>query len=167
MRIGLVDVDAEWRGKVTFPNHALMKIAAYHKAHGDQVTWYQPLTTGHVDICYLSKVFGDEYTKDYRWPIDADKVVRGGSGYAISIQDGKEVYQRGKDPPLSPEIEAIRPDYGIYSAWGIANTAYGFLTRGCPRACSFCHVCAMQGRQVHTVAQLNDFWNGQKKHRTP
>lgn len=162
MRIGLVDVDAEWRGKVTFPNLALMKISAYHKARGDEVTWYYPLTTGHVDICYLSKVFGDEYTKDYRWPINADVVIRGGSGYAIDIQGGKEVYHKERDNPLPPEIESMYPDYGIYSTYGIKDTAYGFLTRGCPRGCFFCHVCAMQGREVCTVAQLNDFWAGQK-----
>lgn len=42
MRIGLIDVDAESRGKVTFPNVPLMKIAAYHKMLGDTVEWYQP-----------------------------------------------------------------------------------------------------------------------------
>lgn len=37
MRIGLIDVDAESRGKVTFPNLALMKISAWHKLRGDSV----------------------------------------------------------------------------------------------------------------------------------
>lgn len=42
MRIGLVDVDGTGR----FPNIALMKISAYHKANGDSVEWYDPLWGG-------------------------------------------------------------------------------------------------------------------------
>ena len=38
MTIGLIDVDG---GK--FPNYALMKIAAYHKALGDTVEWADPM----------------------------------------------------------------------------------------------------------------------------
>lgn len=39
--------------------------------------------------------------------------------------------------------------------------AYGFLTRGCPRGCSFCHVAAKEGRCAHKVADLSQFWRGQ------
>lgn len=51
------------------------------------------------------------------------------------------------------------PDYSLY---GITDTAYGFLTKGCPRGCDFCHVKDMQGRATRTVARLSEFWNGQK-----
>lgn len=37
MNIGILAVDSN------FPNLALMKISAYHKARGDQVEWYNPL----------------------------------------------------------------------------------------------------------------------------
>lgn len=161
MRIGLIDVDAESRGKVTTPNLALMKLSAYHKAKGDTVEWYKPLLSGHMDIVYMSRVFGDEYTKDYLWPVDADTVIRGGSGYAISVVDGKEVHDKRLDLDLPPDVERMMPDYGLYDIDN--DTAYGFLTRGCPRGCFFCHVCSMQGRQVHTVNRLSDFWTGQKK----
>lgn len=52
VRVGLIDVDAEYRGKVTFPNIALMKISAWHKQHGDSVEWYTPLLSGHMDRVY-------------------------------------------------------------------------------------------------------------------
>lgn len=159
MRIGLIDVDAESRGKVTFPNLAIMKISAWHKAQGDAVEWYKPLLSGHMDIVYMSKVFGDEYTQDYQFPIDADRIVKGGSGYAISVTDGLEVYDKAKDAPLLDAVEHIMPDYSLY---GITDTAYGFLTKGCPRGCTFCHVGKMQGRAAKHFSNLHEFWNGQK-----
>jgi hypothetical protein len=159
MRIGLIDVDAESRGKVTFPNLSLMKISAWHKSQGDHVEWYKPLVSGHMDLVYMSKVFGDEYTKDYEFPIDADRIIKGGSGYAISIVDGKEVYNKELDEPLDSIVDHMMPDYSLY---GITDTAYGFLTRGCPRACPFCHVAEMQGRRVWHNSQLGEWWDGQK-----
>lgn len=55
MKIGLYDVDSH-----NFPNLALMKISAYHKALGDNVEFVIPLC--RYDRIYASKVFGDEYT---------------------------------------------------------------------------------------------------------
>lgn len=159
MRVGLIDVDAESRGKVTFPNLALMKISAFHKQKGDHVEWYKPLVSGHMDVVYMSKVFSNEYSKDYEFVIDADLVIKGGSGYAFSIVNGLETYDPELDKPLAPAIEHMQPDYGLY---GISDTAYGFLTKGCPRGCKFCHVGKMQGRKAVTVGKLEEFWNGQK-----
>lgn len=152
MKIGLIDVDGH-----NFPNIPLMKISAYHKAKGDTVEWYDPLFSDEMDIVYMSKVFS--FSTDYMYPIRAKKVVQGGSGYCITLADGKEVYDKSKDVDLPPEIEHIYPDYSIY---GITDTAYGFLSRGCPRGCSFCHVEAKEGRASRKVADLSEFWNGQK-----
>lgn len=151
-RIGLIDVDGH-----NFPNIPLMKISAWHKARGDHVEWYDPMFSGHMDRVYMSKVFS--FTPDYDYCIDADEVITGGSGYCIDLVNGKEVYNKSKDKDLPPEIEHIYPDYSIY---GITNTAYGFLSRGCPRGCSFCHVEAKEGRASRKVAELSEFWNGQK-----
>lgn len=74
--------------------------------------------------------------------------------------DGKEIYHPERDRPLPPEVEHIYPDYGLY---GITDTAYGFLTRGCPRGCGFCHVASKEGRKSYKVADLSEFWKGQKK----
>ena len=62
---------------------------------------------------------------------------------------------------LPPEIEHIYPDYSLYPTL-TKDTAYGFLTRGCPRGCSFCHVVAKEGRCSKKVADLSEFWRGQK-----
>jgi len=152
VRIGLIDVDGH-----NYPNIPLMKISAWHKAQGHQVEWYDPMFSGHMDKVYMSKVFS--FTPDYPYFVDADEVITGGSGYCISLVNGKEVFDKSKDIPLPDEIEHIYPDYSLY---GITDTAYGFLTRGCPRGCSFCHVEAKEGRASRKVADLSEFWNGQK-----
>ena len=155
MRIGLIDVDGH-----NFPNIPLMKISAWHKSKGDTVEWYEPVIHAigePLDKVYMAKVFS--FTPDYEYSVNAKEVVRGGSGYCISLVDGKEVYDKEKDIDLSYEVEHIYPDYSLY---GITDTAYGFLTRGCPRGCDFCHVEAKEGRCSHKVAELNEFWNGQK-----
>ena len=151
-KIGLIDVDGH-----NFPNIPLMKISAYHKAKGDHVEWYDPMFSDHKDKVYMSKVFS--FSPDFDYFIDADEVSKGGSGYCISLINGHEFYDKRKDADLPPEIEHIYPDYSLY---GITDNAYGFLTRGCPRGCSFCHVEAKEGRRSIKVADLKEFWNGQK-----
>lgn len=50
MRIGLHDAEQEYMKHKTFPNYALMKISAYHKARGDSVEWWSPMC--HYDRVY-------------------------------------------------------------------------------------------------------------------
>lgn len=119
MKIGLIDVDSH-----NYPNLPLMKLSAWHKGQGDTVEWYHPFD--RFDKVYMSKVFAD--SPDYNEYINADEVVRGGTGYAIHGAGG-ESYCKADDPMLPDEVEHIYPDYSLY---GIENTAYGFLTRGCP-----------------------------------
>ena len=154
--IGLIDVDGH-----NFPNIPLMKLSAWHKRQGDSVEWYQPIVHGFpaepLDKVYMAKVFS--FTDDYEYYVNAKEVVRGGSGYCISLVDGKEVYDKTKDIDLPYEVEHIYPDYSLYD---ITDTAYGFLSRGCPRGCDFCHVEAKEGRKSFKVADLSEFWDGQK-----
>ena len=157
MRIGLIDVDGH-----NFPNLPLMKISAYHKAKGDSVEWYEPLfhSMGEpLDKVYMSKVFS--FTPDYPYFVNAKEISKGGSGYCIGLVDGKEVFDKSKDIELPYEIEHIYPDYSLYPEQ-TKDTAYGFLTRGCPRGCDFCHVKAKEGLKSYKVADLSEFWNGQK-----
>lgn len=157
MRIGLIDVDGH-----NFPNLPLMKLSAWHKSQGDHVEWYQPMFSGHMDKVYMSKVFS--FTPDYQYYIDADEVVKGGSGYCISLVDGKEEFDKSKHFDLPEEIEHIYPDYTIYydKIPEVRDTAYGFLTRGCQCDCDFCHVAQKEGKCSVKVADLSEFWRGQK-----
>lgn len=153
MRIGLIDVDHH-----NYPNLALMKISAFHKKQGDEVEWYMPFSDRY-DRVYVSKVFS--FTPDINEHINADEVIKGGTGYAIEYENGKEIYKSSLDKPLSNEIEHIYPDYSLYPMY-CKDTAYGFLTRGCPRGCAFCHVAPKEGQRSVKVADLSEFWRGQK-----
>lgn len=155
MNIGLFDVDSH-----NFPNLALMKISAYHKAKGDNVEWWFPLK--YYDIVYVSKVYGVEYSDMDMTVIQADNIIYGGTGFAIRIVDGKEVYEKTDDGELPYEIEHMYPDYALYPKL-TKNKAYGFLTRGCPNNCAFCHVSKKEGLVSHKVADLSEWWNGQKE----
>ena len=141
MKIGLIDVDGH-----RFPNLCLMKLSAYHKARSDTVEWYDDKK--HYDLVYMSRVFTDTYSKDYAGNVNAYHVIKGGTGY-------------GLDNKLPDIVEHTRPDYGLYPQF--AGTAYGFLSRGCPRGCGFCIVGEKEGRRTVAVADLSEFWGGEKE----
>lgn len=141
-----------------------MKLSAWHKQQGDTVEWYEPLfhSMGEpFDKAYMSKVFSEEYTPDYQYYVNAKEIIKGGTGYCISVVDGKEVFDKSKNFDLPYEVEHIYPDYGLYPQYA-KNTAYGFLTRGCCNNCSFCIVSQKEGICSRKVADLSEFWRGQK-----
>jgi hypothetical protein len=141
MRVGLIDVDSH-----NYPNLALMKLSAWHKRQGDEVEWW--FGFNHYDRVYMSRVFDDTYSADIPEPVNADEIIKGGTGY-------------GLDNKLPDEIEHVYPDYSLYPAL-TKETAYGFLTRGCPRSCHFCIVSRKEGRRSVKVADLSEWWSGQR-----
>ena len=141
MKVGLIDVDGH-----NFPNLALMKISAYHKAQGDEVEWWWGWS--QYDRVYKSKVFDSSFSPDTPDPVNATEIIKGGTGY-------------GLDNKLPEEIEHIYPDYSLYPEL-TKDTAYGFLSRGCPRGCPFCIVKDKEGRKSYKVADLSEWWSGQK-----
>ena len=120
-----MDVD-----NTSFPNLALGKIARHHKVRGDSVEWVDPMFGGGFDKVYMSKVF--TFTPDYDYPIIADEIEKGGTGYDIH-------------KALPNEIDRLQPDYNFLGV--PSDTAYGFLTRGCPNKCKWCVVPIKEGKQ--------------------
>ena len=122
MNIGLIDVDGH-----NFPNFALMRISAYHKARGDQVEWATPFN--RYDKVMASKVF--TFTPDFNYlTLQTDIVEKGGTGYDITGR-------------LPKEIENSRlMDYSIYPQYSFSLQ---FFSRGCIRKCPFCLVREKEG----------------------
>lgn len=133
MKIALVDVDGH-----NFPNLALMKLSAWHKAVGDSVEWYSPLFS-RPDLIYASKVFS--FTPDYYdYAPGHPKPILGGTGYDPELK-------------ISAVVEVLQPDYSIYPQF---RSAYGFLTRGCIRSCPWCIVPEKEGgmSEVGDIEQI-------------
>lgn len=153
MKVGLIDVDGHH-----FPNLALMRISAWHKAQGDTVEWWLG-DLFHYDLVYMSKIFSSSYSPNVPEPMNADKVIKGGTGYCITIgEDGREVFDQTKNVTLPEEVERMFPDYSIYPQF---DFAVSMTSRGCPRGCAFCHVKAKEGGCAVKAADVSDFWNGQ------
>ena len=147
-----------WTDSHNFPSLPLMKLSAYHKAIGDEVEMYMPIN--QYDLVYASKVFSFTDDIDTNSVIQADEVKKGGTGYCINVKNGREVFDNSKNSSLPREIEHIYPDYALYPQY---KYAVGFLTRGCPRNCGFCVVGEKEGLCSKQVADLDEFWRGQKE----
>lgn len=148
MRIGLIDVDGhakkkKW-GATIYPNLALCKIARWYRQRGDTVEWYSSFES-HYDIVYMSKIF--KFSPDYPYIItNADEICKVGTGYCIDWRDLPDDHDNVTYmAQLSPTgIDRCQPDYSIYPSVP-KDTAYGFLTRGCPNKCSWCVVPRKEG----------------------
>ncbi len=127
MNIGLHDAEKEHLKNKTFPNYALMKIAAWHKAQGDNVEWWNPLYK--YDRVYSSKIFDFTPENEYL----PDDAIKGGTGYR----------NLPKNQTLPQEIDDMYPDYSIYPE---CDYAIGYITRGCINNCRWCCVPEKEGK---------------------
>ncbi len=123
MKIHLYDCD-----KTNFPNLALLKLSAWHKARGDSVIWNMPLFP--ADLNYSSRVF--------TWsnkPPPGDYLMGGYVDSQMTLDD---------------EIEHTCPDYN-----GM-NYSLGYLSRGCIRTCKTCIVPDKEG-MIQPHSKPEDF----------
>ena len=124
-----------------------MKISAFHKSIGHETELYND--NHFYDMIYASKVFTESKEPDF----GDTPVIRGGSGYDLHNK-------------LPYAIEHIYPDYSLYPEF---KSALGMLTRGCPRVnhaqskCGFCITPDKDGCRSVKVADLSEFWDGQKQ----
>lgn len=136
MKIGLIDVDGH-----NFPNFALMRLSAWHKSHGCEVKWADPMFGGGYDRIYRSKIF--TFTPDDTLPWDCE-VVSGGTGYDIRSRLPREIEQ------------STAMDYSIYPQY---TFSIQFFSRGCIRKCPFCLVQEKEG-YIHAVEPVQFNPNG-------
>lgn len=132
-KILLVDVDSK------IPNLVLMKLSAYYKERGFEVTlkrlglnYYKDkgkiiIDAGDYEKVFVSVIFTTN--KESFKIINCEEVIIGGTGHNLTTE-------------LEPTIEHYKEDYSIYPETGIS---YGFITRGCIRNCPFCFVPKKEG----------------------
>lgn len=157
-RIGLIDFD----GKIV--NLALMKLSTYYKAQGALIV-LNPTLPGQVDKVFCSVVFSKNRDKAARLASVFPQIEFGGPGWNLNST-------------LSTEIEAMKPDYELYTvdaitdriggimtrekkiekAATIVNAGIGFTSRGCVRMCPFCVVPKKEGA-LKSVGEIKDLIN--------
>lgn len=100
--------------KCKIPNLALMKLSAWHRSQGDQVSLDEP----EPDMVYISSPFSFANQHiDYSTMFQNAKIEYGGYGF--------------NNKQLPPEIEHILPDYSVFNC----DYSMGYTTRGCIRNC--------------------------------
>jgi len=123
------------------PNVALMKLSAWHKQQGDTV---MPLNfflgINDADKIYVSIIFPNNY--GLLPPLPSGKTEYGGIGYDLIVENDQFKLRNENISNLPPEIDHIKPDYGLYSI----NYSMGFTSRGCIRSCPWCAVPLIEGR---------------------
>lgn len=160
MNIGIIDAEIVGKSKHRFPNLCSMKISAYHKARGDNVT----LLLSYDDISQYDKVYISKVFIKTDLPCERTDIVKTEQNCIEFYHDhpilnlpnveyGGTGFFYGEAPNLSDEVEHIMPDYDLYNEWVdwcidngaktsefkyYQNYSIGFATRGCFRKCSFC-----------------------------
>lgn len=120
-----------------YPNLALMKLSAFHKARGDEVSLDEP----EPDKVYVSSPFLQyKDACDYSKMFSRAEIEYGGYGFSKRR--------------LSDHIEHIMPDYSIFNC----DHSLGFTTRGCFRNCWFCRVPQMEGK-IKKNSPVEEFHN--------
>lgn len=137
-------------GKI--PNVALMRIAAHHRARGDEVelrrvgneTALERGLFDRHDVTYASLIF--ERTRplaERLKKIDPSAII-GGTGWDVA----------GSLEAIG--ITTTTQDYTIYPRY---RQSIGFSQRGCRLRCSFCVVPTKEGA-VKEVQTINEIWRG-------
>jgi len=137
MNVCLLDFDMmSDKRRRPFPNLALMKLSAWHKKQGDDVSLNFPLKG--TDKIYASCVFTWHKPQPY-----SDVVTYGGGGIG------------NYEVTLPNDIEHIMPDYSLYSD---TDFSMGYTCRGCIRDCWFCKVRQKEG-YISAHASVREFYN--------
>lgn len=131
------------------PNLALMKLAHWHRARGDEVVFTRQIERDLFEPVY-DRVYGSaifEFSQlrlmqfQKQWP----EAIVGGSG-----------------TPFSHTIEDLiggQYEYHDYTDYPDVDYSIGFTQRGCRLACKFCVVPKKEGRprSTNTIAEI---WRG-------
>lgn len=144
MRVRLTQLDG------ALPNLALMRLAAWHRARGDEIHVTRKidpeLFEPNYDIVYGSAIFKFSEHRVERfltaWP---DAIVGGTGTLSSATVEGVT------------EDEALSVDYTGYDDF---DASIGFTQRGCRLKCKFCVVPQKEGKN-RSAATIADIWRGE------
>ena len=134
-----------------YPPLGLLKLAAMHRAQGDEISFVRGLQTPEVqpDLIYVTSLFTyawkhvHDAVGHYRRLFPETEIVLGGI-YATLMPEhaglsGSDRVKTG----LVAEAELYRPDYSLVEGW---DSSIMFSMRGCIRKCAFCAVPRLEGK---------------------
>ena len=127
-----------------------MRLAAWHRARGDAVTFTRSPHRGRDEPTY-DRVYGSAL-----FDFSAQRVARLRSSFPDALIGGT-----GTSSVLSLEedIEGFGDSGLAYDLYPDFTASLGFTQRGCRFKCGFCKVPALEGR-VRSVSTITDIWRG-------
>lgn len=134
------------------PNLALMKLAHYHRARGDDLHFsrspYRDMLEPAYDRVYGSAIFSFTSDRVAKFRAEFPQAIVGGTW---DVSDPTTVED------VIGEDESEAADYSIYPGF---TASIGFTQRGCRLKCGFCVVPKKEGkpRSVNVIAGL---WRGE------
>ncbi len=131
------------------PNIALMKLAAWHQAQGDQVVQTRSIEPDlfepAYDVVYGSAIFSFSAARLARFQAAWPAAIVGGTGSASSAK---------VEDITGDEFESL--DYSGHPEF---KESIGFTQRGCRLKCGFCVVPVKEGKN-RPVGTIQDIWRG-------
>jgi hypothetical protein len=138
------------------PNLALMKLAHYHLAHGDDIHFtrnarrdmFEPV----YDVVYGSAIF--------TWSRPTTDIFLKEFPNAILGGTGAEDWRQGEYPTVEQFLGVNEYEQYDYSGYPGFTGSIGFTARGCRLKCGFCIVPKKEGRP-RSVNAIADIWRGE------
>lgn len=157
MRILAFQIDGK------FPNLALMKLAAWHRAKGDTVfltPFLRDLPFVEYDRAYASSIFEFSSERRRSFASIVPGAIVGGDGYRPIWNDrvrGRGIGSNLREVITDIDPEMIRPDYADYPHF---PNSIGYTQRGCRLDCAFCRMKTREG-DARNVNRLAGIWRGE------
>ena len=143
-----------------YPPLGLLKLAAMHKAQGDDVAFVKGIEKPEIapDHIYVTSLFTyasrhvHETVEHYRNLFPQAKVTLGGV-YATLMPEHARLSGAEVKTGLVTEAEGYRPDYSLVEGW---DASIMFSMRGCIRKCAFCAVPRLEGKTSGKAQGIRD-----------
>lgn len=150
-----------------YPNIAIMKISAWHKAQGDTVV-FQPKSAQAIDRTYVSIILTESRKKARTIAALFPNTEIGGTGWDINkelpaaIEVKQPDYRLLTAADLYPMMKGAKTrEQKLQVAHDLIQAGIGFSSRGCintTKSCPYC-VVPLKEKQIRHVTNIRDLMN--------